>query len=168
MEQWIDCTRFPGYQVSSHGRVRNTKTSTILKSFPDRHGYLKTSIGAIDNVYIHRLICEAFYGLPENDNYQVNHIDSNRQNNHVLNLEWCSPKENVQWAVRNGNCNPMIGLEKAIEANYKPVRLVESKQVFPSIRDCAEFLGVEPTHVSRCLTGSRKGQKLHGYHIEYV
>ena len=168
MEIWVDAVGFPSYEVSNQGRIRNKRTGYILKTFPDRYGYLRVSLGNVDNVYIHRLVCESFHGIPQNGRTQVNHIDANRQNNNASNLEWCSQRENVIWGYKKGNINPSIGLNKAREVNLKPVRIVELDVVFSSVKDCADFLGVQSTNVSRCLVGARKGQKIHGYHIEFV
>ena len=168
MEMWIDAVGFPSYEVSTHGRIRNRKTGRILKPFHDRYGYLRLSLGNVDNVCVHRVVCESFYGPPPARNSQVNHIDCNRQNNHVLNLQWCSPSENVRWAMLKGTLDPTIGLKKAAKVNPKSVIIVELAMTFDSVKECAEFLGVQPTNVSRCLIGARKGQALHGYHIVYV
>ena len=168
MEIWNDITNHPNHQVSTHGRFRNKKTKQVLKQHTDRYGYSTLSLGSTDNVQAHRIVCETYYGVPDNPKMQVNHIDGNRQNNHVLNLEWCTPSENIKWGIRQGKIDPMIGLNKAKEANLKPVRLVEIDKRFDSIKECAEFLGVQPTNVSRCLSGVRKGQAIHGYHPEYV
>lgn len=167
-EIWINSSKFENYEVSSFGRVRHKHNKHVLKPSSDRYGYQKVSLGNVDNVQVHRLICESFYGEPGIQNAQVNHIDCNRQNNHVLNLEWCTPSENVRWGMTRGNIDPMIGLTKATEINHKPVRIVELDKTFGSVKECAYFLGVKPTNVSRCLTGSRKGQKLKGYTIEFV
>ena len=168
MEQWIDVAEHQNYQVSTAGQVRNKHTGRILKSHPDRYGYHRVSLGNKDNVYIHRLVCENFYGKPVGDKTFVNHIDCNRENNNVLNVQWCSPRDNVKWGLYKGNVDPSIGLEKAREVNLKAVRIIELNKVFDSVSDCARFLGVPATNISRCLTGSRKGQRLHGYHIEYI
>lgn len=169
MDHWIDIPNRPKYQLSIDGKVRNKHTGRILKTSTDKHGYAKLSLGNEDNVYVHRLAAETFYGTPEDKNATVvNHIDCNRQNNHILNLEWCTPSENLKWGIHKGNVIPSIGLSKASEVNKKAVRIVELDKIFRCVKDCAEYLGVPPTNVSRCLTGVRKGQKLHGYHIEYV
>lgn len=167
-EEWRDLYKFPNHQVSSFGRVRNKKTGYILKPFPDRYGYLRLSLGNVDNVPVHRLVCEAFHGLPMGERCQVNHIDCDRQNNDASNLEWCTPSENIKWGVSHGRVNPMIGVRRAAEVNLKPVRIIELNKTFNSVKECAEFLGINPNRVSRCLVGERKGQKLHGYNLEYV
>lgn len=168
MELWADIAWKPSHQISTKGRVRNSRTGYILKPFPDRYGYLRVSLGSYDNVYIHKLVCEAFHGAPPNGDYQVNHLDCNRQNNCVDNLVWCTASENISWGVRHGNIDPMIGLARAREVNLRPVRIVDLDLIFPSVKDCADYLGVAPTNVCRCLCGSRKGQRLHGYILEYV
>lgn len=168
MELWADIAWKPSHQISTKGRVRNRRTGHILKPFADRYGYLRVSIGNYDNVYIHRLVCEAFHGAPPDSSYQVNHLDCDRQNNCVENLEWCTASENISWGVSHGNLNPMIGLERAREVNLRPIRIIELDRIFPSVKECAHFLGVAPTNVSRCLKGERKGQRLHGYKLEYL
>lgn len=168
MEIWIDAAGFPSHEISTYGRVRNKKNGHILKPIVDKDGYLRLSIGNIDNVPIHRLVAKSFYGEPDDDRTCVNHIDCNRQNNHILNLEWCSVRDNVRWGVYKGTIDPSKGLSRAIEANNKAVRIRETDQIFKSVKDCAEYIGVPPTRVSRCLSGSRKGQRLHGYHIDPV
>lgn len=136
-EIWLDSPSYPSYQASSYGRIRNKKTGLIIKSYPDRYGYQRLSLGSIDNVQ-------------------------------VLNLEWCSPSENIKWGVNHGNIDPTIGSRRAREVNMKPVRIVELNKEFASVKEFAEYLGINPNRVSRCLVGERKGQKLHGYSIEFV
>lgn len=165
---WYDIPGHPNHEANLRGEVRHKKRKKILKPIIDKDGYCRMSLGNVDNVPVHRAVCQAFYGPPPGPNYQVNHIDCDRQNNHFMNLEWVTPSENLKWACMRGNLDPMIGLKRASEVNPKPVRLVETGQVFCSIKDCAEYLGVRPTNVSRVLVGERKGQKLHGFHIEYV
>lgn len=168
MEVWKDHWRFPNHEFSSYGKIRNKKTGYILKGCIDKDGYVIVSIGNVDNLRVHRLICEVFHGEPIGERNQVNHINSDRQNNHASNLEWVTPRENTIHGYLYGNLDPSIGLERALEVNRKSVRIIETGQIFESVKECANYLGVPPTNVSRCLVGIRKGQRLHGYHLEFV
>lgn len=168
MSTWTTIPSYPDYQVNTFGDIRNRKTGLILKQFSDRYGYMRVSLGSINNVYVHRIVCETFYGLPEGVRCHVNHIDGDRKNNNVLNLEWCTPSENIKWGVMKGNVRPAVASQRAAEINARPVRIVELDKVFSSVRACADFLNVPPTNVSRCLVGNRKGQRIHGYHVEFT
>ena len=165
MEHWLTIKKFPKYEISTHGNVRNKTTKLILKPSPDRYGYLRLTLGMVNNVYIHRLVAENFYNREE-IHTQVNHIDGDRTNNHVLNLEWCTASENIKWSVHKKTNAHILASERAAIVNSKPVRIVEDDLVFNSIVSCAQYLGVRPTSVWRHLKGIRKSIK--GVHIEYV
>lgn len=165
---WYDIPFHPNHQVSLRGDVRHKYKKNILKPISDKDGYYRMSLGNVNNVPVHRVACMAFYGIPDDTNMQVNHIDCDRTNNHFCNLEWATASENISWGVHKGNIDPYKGLRRAAEVNPKPVRIVETGQVFRSVKDCAEYLGTRPTNISRVLVGERRGQRIHGYHIEYV
>lgn len=165
---WYDIPGHPNHQASLRGDIRHKRKKNILKPHVDKDGYYRMSLGRVNNVPVHRVVCMALYGMPSEENMQVNHIDADRTNNHFMNLEWVTPSENIEWGVRKGNIDPYRGLERAVEVNRKPVRIVETGQVFCSIKDCAEYLGTRPQSIQRVLTGERQGQRVHGFHIEYV
>lgn len=167
-EYWVDHWRFPNHEFSTHGRIRNRKNGHILRPHLDRYGYEVLSIGNVNNVSVHRVICEAFYGALPFPNAQVNHIDCDRQNNHIFNLEWVTPSENIRWCSQQGRLKYQSGLDRAVEVNKVRVRIIETEMVFDSIKDCADYFGVRPTNIQRVLSGSRKGQRFHGIHLEYV
>ena len=82
------------YEVSTYGRVRNKKTGKLLKQEINNGGYLEVQL--YDNGYVfrvHRLVAYMFIPNPQNKPY-VDHFDTNKQNNHVNNLSWVTPKEN--------------------------------------------------------------------------
>lgn len=165
---WYDLPGHPNHQGSLRGEIRHKKKKNILKPHIDKDGYEVLSLGSANNVKVHRVLCEAFYGPAPEGKTQVNHIDCNRSNNHFMNLEWVTPSENIEWGVRKGNIDPMKGLRKAAEVNPKPVRILETGETFDSVKECAEYFGVNPNNISRVLTGCRKGQRFHGHHLEFM
>lgn len=166
--RWYPLPGHPNHEGSLSGEIRHKRKKNILKPHLDKDGYQVMSLGSVNNVKVHRVLCEAFYGPSPEGKNQVNHIDGNRSNNHFMNLEWVDGSENIKWGVHLGNINPMKGLERAAKVNPKPVRIVETGQIFNSVKECAEYFNVRPTNVSRVLIGNRKGQKFHGYHLEFV
>jgi hypothetical protein len=89
---WSDIL-YDRYIISSTGKVLNIKTNTLLKEGMSTSGYLCVKILGTTR-YIHRLLGEAF--LPNPYKYpQINHLDSNKLNNSLSNLEWCTGSTNI-------------------------------------------------------------------------
>ena len=103
MVEWRDIEGASNYEVSNMGIVRNKTTQKELKGRVTKTGYLQVSIkmdetGTFTNKYIHRLVALAFIENNNEEKKQVNHIDGNKSNNNVLNLEWCTNSENQKHA----------------------------------------------------------------------
>jgi len=97
MEEWKECgnSRYCIYLASNLGRIKSiskkTKKEKILKpKFNQKNGYLTVRISKI-YPKVHRLVCKAFLG---ESNLQVDHINRNRSDNRLINLRYCTPKEN--------------------------------------------------------------------------
>ena len=102
--EWKLIEGFDGiYSVSNYGEVRNNKTGKLMKPRKNETGYLRINLtknGKPKCMRVHRLVAQAFIPNPENK-IQVNHIDFNRENNCVSNLEWVTNQENTQYSVCN-------------------------------------------------------------------
>ena len=105
--EWRTITDASNYEVSTNGQVRNRTTKKILKGRLSKNGYLQVSI-KIDatqkfcNRYIHRLVALHFIQNPNNKR-EVNHIDGNKENNTLSNLEWVTSSENQKHRHLIGN-----------------------------------------------------------------
>ena len=99
----IDGNTFP-YEISDLGTIRRTKSSSkghaigrILKPSKDKDGYLISKLCRGDKKIhyfkLHHLVLTLFKG--PRMNREGNHIDNNKTNNSVENLEWCTPHENM-------------------------------------------------------------------------
>lgn len=94
------------YQVSNLGNIRNISTGVIQKNSLESRGYVrfstKTIDGGVRTIKIHRLVAYTFIKNPDYKDMEVNHIDGNRSNNCVCNLEWVNGKENSEHAWMTG------------------------------------------------------------------
>ena len=100
-EVWKDVDGFEGhYQVSNHGRVRSIKKEIlVLKGEYQHNGYKRVRLwkdGRQQHKLIHRLVAMAFLQNPNNYS-DVNHIDEDKTNNHVTNLQWCTHLYNMNF-----------------------------------------------------------------------
>lgn len=142
----------PGFHmlaVDKTGNVINTLTGKVLEGH-DSKGYLQLTINGMRdfthgkkmNITVHRLVATAWI---ENKNAQiysmVNHIDGNKRNNHVFNLEWVTPKENVEHAVYTGLDSQAVSCK---------LRNAETGEIleFPSQQKAVEFLGLKANSAS--------------------
>lgn len=97
------------YEIDGNGNVYSliqdkSRRKGLLKSY-FTNGYRKVNLydlsGKCKKKYVHRLVAEAFIPNPESKP-NVNHIDADRSNNRVSNLEWCTQAENIRHCVKMG------------------------------------------------------------------
>lgn len=140
---WRDTYR---YALRKDDSIVDLSTGRVMSRFI-RNGYicvrLCDSSGNFHNVYLHRIKACAL--LPNPNNLPcVNHIDGNKQNNSVDNLEWCDYSYNLKHAYRHG-------LRRA-----KHILCLETGEEYESVTSAATQTGIKRTALHECLSGRNK------------
>lgn len=157
---------FENYSITLDGRVINSKIGKVKKPSNNHagRGYLYVDLyknGKRCRKYIHRLVAEAYIDNPLNLPF-VNHIDGNTKNNNYKNLEWCSPKENVEHAakvlkVMNQYHHANEKRRKKIQGTY----LTSARQtpIFESVSEAGRLLGIPSSNIVANLKGRQSHTK---------
>lgn len=153
MAFWKEIKGFENlYKVSNTGFIFSIRTNKILSLRLDSSGYPHVILYKSGKKYskkVHRIVADTFLENPYNKP-QVNHIDENKQNNNINNLEWVTAKENANHGSRT---------QRSTEKHkIKIVSLSESglARIEKSGADMAERLGVDPSNIFHVLSGKQK------------
>lgn len=161
MEVWKDIKGYEGlYQVSNTGKVKSVRRNKILKKRLTFDGYVKATLTvdrkAVDK-RVHRLVAEAFIANPYNKP-TVNHIDGNKENNNVDNLEWSDRHEQLQHAYNLGLKKPLSGVKnphsKLSEDDIRYIRkhFVPQSKEFGTVALGRKF-GVDNSIIGKVVRG---------------
>lgn len=171
MEIWRPIEDTKGrLEVSNYGRVRSfLRDGRILRMQPDKKGYLRLRVtldGQKRSYKIHRLVAQAFIPNPLHLE-QVNHIDGDKSNNSVSNLEWASNIENAHHAISTGLWSGVYEASQKVDnARKTPIVAINAKTGerirFESVSDAERHFNSR--HISDVLNGKR--QHVKGYCFE--
>jgi len=156
-----------GWAISENGQVRNTTTGRVLSPCDNGRGYLlvgKYINGKKKNFYVHRLVAEAFLTKGAGKT-EVNHINGDKTDYRIENLEWVTHRENLRHAVTTGLWDPSKSQPLAIASRRKSVVRSDGKE-YPSLHDAAADSGTSPGNVCKVLKGIRR--TANGYGFSYL
>ena len=164
------------YQVSNFGRVKSfprhgthTKEEHILTLIKNHKGYLTcrlTKKSKSKFFSVHRLVAKMFISNPENKP-QVNHIDGNKENNYVSNLEFCTNGENGKHAWINGLRTKKYGKDSKSARKIIQYSLnMKQIKVWGSIIDIERELGFKKSNICHCCRNQRP--TAYGYFWRYL
>lgn len=150
-QEWydLDLEHFPLYEIAKDGRIRNRNTKKILKEQISAYGYRCLTLAGTDGKLHYRkthvLVATRFIDNPNPNEYTyVNHIDQNRLNCNVENLEWTSPKKNAS----HGNAQ-----EQRAQARTKLINEYDEKgcylRTWVSSEAISKFYGVERSYATK-------------------
>lgn len=126
MEIWKDIPGYEGlYCISSLGRVRSLFTGKIRADVQAGHGYRAIQLSDRYHIkrrhYVHRLVAAAFLGKPPQENAEINHINCDKSDNAVSNLEWTTRQENMKHAYHSGKTDYRRPLRRDNQTGYKGI-----------------------------------------------
>ena len=180
------------YEVSTCGRVRNSKTGYVITPKVNDSGrhHVILYVGRKGRSFlVHRLVAEAF--IPTEDtSLTINHIDEDPLNNNVENLEWCSIKENIQKFLDNRKTYGLVSVSgkkvyKTRSGNHNshpkyvgcgrkenPTHVIQMNmdgtfvKEWPSAAETKRILGYNTWSISQCCNGKR--HTAYGYKWQYA
>ena len=153
---WKPIKDYPHLLISRTGRVWSTTYDKELRPHLTNRGYLRVSLSkdkTVKNGSVHRLVAEAF--IPNPDNLPcVDHIDGNKLNNRVENLQWISTSNNMRKACKGkGKLGTPI-----------PIICVETGKIYRSQKEAAAALKIPSAIVSSLVKGEYDHYR--GYHFK--
>ena len=144
---------FKYYDITKEGVVINLKTNRKYKGKIENNGYLMWHTRINNKRYgwlIHRLLAIKY--IPNPNNYPViNHIDGNKLNNSIDNLEWCTQSDNVKHAFNTGLKKSTAKTVLQIDANTHKII-----NIFKSTRDAERITGINHSDISKVCRGIKK------------
>lgn len=148
------------YLIDETGKILSNYTDSFMCPSRDNNGYLGVSLRCYDKklrrFQVHRLVMSVFNPIENMENLQVNHIDGNKQNNHINNLEWCTCSENHKHAFRTGlRTNIGLKFNQKKLTDDKVIDIFNKIKIGEKISSIAKEFDISIPLVNKIKTGER-------------
>ena len=165
VRKWRDIVGYEGlYKVSNDGQILNVKRNRLLKQCNRGNGYLCVALysgkGNHKMFAVHQLVAQHFICFVPNNNvkYDINHINENKLDNNINNLNIVSRKGNINHGTRTER---MIKTQRSGDRCI-PIMCVETNKTYISASEAERDTGIHQGNISQCCRGKRKTAG--GYH----
>lgn len=159
-ERWLVIPDFPQYEVSTKGQLRRSETGAVRALWKDGGGYLSVTLRRdrkSHNLIVHRLVAKLFITNDDPQNkVTVNHLDHNRENNCVENLEWATYSEQNYHAHQNKKPRILGPEKKVVQFSLDGTIL----QVHDSIKKASDISGISTAAIVNSARGHVASSKL--------
>ena len=162
-ETWQPLKKYEGlYEINESGEIRSLHKRNlyyVLEQRIDRAGYYTvrlTKMGITSTCLLHRLLAETFIENLESHKKYINHLDGNKLNNELSNLQWCTASENMKHAYELGLCKVPDNSKKVIDKC--------ADITYDTISAAAKGLGISYSACKNYLSGKRNNPTC----LEYV
>ena len=158
-EIWVELINYPNYKISNFGRILNNQTQRIKRTPLDNHGYPHTNLwskGQGKTHQVHKLVYQSFHPEDILEGFVINHIDGNKTNNCLSNLEKVSYSENnkhAEYIIKTHGCAKSV------------LKLNDNEEVveeFPSVAEAQRITGIN--NLSRAI---KKHYRSGGYYWKF-
>lgn len=159
-EVWMEIEGYPNYAINNYGDVVNIKTDKMLRQRPNDNGYLRVALsheGQVQDFYIHQLVAYTFFAAFEPGD-QIAWVNGDITDNRPSNLRL---KRKSQMAILDG----MPARPQRQGSWGKRVKILETGEIFRTVRECAKHIKGDYSSIYSCLRGERK--KHRGFTFEY-
>ena len=166
LENFVDIKGYEGlYKINKSGEVLSVRSGKALKAGKNTHGYMNVVLSKNGHSRTHkvnRLVALAFIPNPNNSPY-INHKDEDKPNNSVENLEWCTPKYNLNYGTAIERRSKSIK-ESPLKKRKAVLQLSLTGNIvneYRSTKDAAELTGIDRRQISRAI--NHVGKQAQGY-----
>ena len=140
---------YENYFISHNGDVWNDRTGRYINPTPDAHGYIRVNLSksCIRKTHrIHKLVAIAFISNP-NNLPEINHKNGIKEDNNLLNLEWCTHEENQKHGFETG----LISNDYKRKIDNAGVKVIRERGV--SVKGYAKYFNVSETTIGDIQRG---------------